>query len=174
MPAPILRSFGYVYGGGDGGTIYPSIAANNQNDLIVGSTYVDSTVFAGAVVAGFDSGNGGGAPDYTVFTKGGEAGYSIFFGGTRNRWGDYSATVVDPCDERTIWAIQEFADTPEPGFTFEGSRWSTWWTRTSEFAAGTLTGADCGGALVLQWNYVKPIDRPLQDWHWEFLIAPGF
>jgi outer membrane protein assembly factor BamA len=30
------------------------------------------------------------------------------------------------------------------------------------------------GALVLQWNYVKPIDRPLQDWYWEFLIAPGF
>ena len=30
------------------------------------------------------------------------------------------------------------------------------------------------GALVLQWNYVKPLDRPLQDWYWEFLIAPGF
>ncbi len=30
------------------------------------------------------------------------------------------------------------------------------------------------GALVLQWNYVEPIDRPLQDFYWEFLIAPGF
>ena len=30
------------------------------------------------------------------------------------------------------------------------------------------------GALVLTWNYVKPIDRPLQDWYWEFVIAPGF
>lgn len=30
------------------------------------------------------------------------------------------------------------------------------------------------GALVLQWNYVKPVDRPFQDWYWQFLIAPGF
>ncbi|MGH8441684.1 MAG: BamA/TamA family outer membrane protein, partial [Nevskiaceae bacterium] len=30
------------------------------------------------------------------------------------------------------------------------------------------------GALVLQWNYVNPIDRPNKDWYWEFVIAPGF
>jgi Tol biopolymer transport system component len=30
------------------------------------------------------------------------------------------------------------------------------------------------GALVLQWNYAKPLDRPGQDWYWQFLIAPGF
>jgi len=30
------------------------------------------------------------------------------------------------------------------------------------------------GAFVLQWNYVNPVDRPQQGWHWEFLIAPGF
>jgi hypothetical protein len=30
------------------------------------------------------------------------------------------------------------------------------------------------GVLVLQWNYVDPLDRPTQDWYWEFLIAPGF
>jgi Tol biopolymer transport system component len=30
------------------------------------------------------------------------------------------------------------------------------------------------GALTLSWNYVKPLDRPLQDWYWEFTIAPAF
>jgi Tol biopolymer transport system component len=30
------------------------------------------------------------------------------------------------------------------------------------------------GVLVLQWNYVDPLDRPEQDWYWEFLFAPGF
>ena len=30
------------------------------------------------------------------------------------------------------------------------------------------------GQLVIGWNYVKPLDRPLQDWYWEFVIAPGF
>jgi hypothetical protein len=30
------------------------------------------------------------------------------------------------------------------------------------------------GALTLSWNYVRPLDRPLQDWYWEFTIAPAF
>ena len=106
-----------------------------------------------------DPGNAGPLADVSVFTKGGEAGYSIFFGGARNRWGDYTATVVDPTDERTLWTIQEFADTPVAGFTFEGSRWSTWWARFSEFGPGSITGADCGGALVLECNQTTPPGR---------------
>jgi Tol biopolymer transport system component len=30
------------------------------------------------------------------------------------------------------------------------------------------------GVLVLQWHYVRPLDRPQQDFYWEFVIAPGF
>ncbi len=30
------------------------------------------------------------------------------------------------------------------------------------------------GQLVIGWNYVTPLDRPLQDSYWEFTIAPGF
>jgi hypothetical protein len=159
MPAPIIRSWGYIFGPAMSGGIYQSVAANNQNDLVVGFTYSDGANFASAAVSHFDNGNVGPAPDFSTFTKAGEAGYSIFFGGARNRWGDYSATVVDPCDERTIWSIQEYADTPEPGFTFEGSRWSTWWARCSEFAPSTLSGADCGGALVLECNSSAPPGR---------------
>ena len=32
--------------------------------------------------------------------------------GTRNRWGDYSFTDVDPNDDMTVWTFQEYADTP--------------------------------------------------------------
>ncbi|MFN0112324.1 MAG: proprotein convertase P-domain-containing protein [Blastocatellia bacterium] len=28
----------------------------------------------------------------------------------RRRWGDYSFTSVDPCDDMTLWTVQEFAD----------------------------------------------------------------
>jgi hypothetical protein len=52
--------------------------------------------------------------------KAGEAPYYRTFGGPRNRWGDYSATCVDPVDDTTLWTIQEYAKTPE-------STWGTWW-----------------------------------------------
>lgn len=39
---------------------------------------------------------------------------------------------------------------------------------------GTSIRLSLFGMLVLQWSYVKPLDRPLQDWYWEFIIAPGF
>lgn len=39
---------------------------------------------------------------------------------------------------------------------------------------GTSIRMSLFGVLVLQWSYVKPLDRPLQDWYWEFIIAPGF
>jgi uncharacterized repeat protein (TIGR01451 family) len=34
---------------------------------------------------------------------------------TETRWGDYSMTSLDPCDDMTLWTIQEFAATPVPG-----------------------------------------------------------
>ena len=33
--------------------------------------------------------------------------------GDRNRWGDYSDTVVDPTDPYTFWTFQEWASAPD-------------------------------------------------------------
>jgi hypothetical protein len=30
------------------------------------------------------------------------------------------------------------------------------------------------GFAVGQLSYVRPNDRPLKDWHWEFSLIPGF
>ena len=44
----------------------------------------------------------------------------------RNRWGDYSATVVDPDDDKKMWTIQEYAAASlGSGETYD--RWGTWW-----------------------------------------------
>jgi hypothetical protein len=42
-----------------------------------------------------------------------------------NRWGDYSATVVD-VDDKHFWTIQEYAATPVGSGDGSG-RWGTWW-----------------------------------------------
>ena len=58
-----------------------------------------------------------------VELKAGEAPYTKDFGSGRVRWGDYSATVVDPLNDIDMWTIQEYAATPDS----RGDRWGTWW-----------------------------------------------
>jgi hypothetical protein len=52
--------------------------------------------------------------------KAGEGSYYISSSGL-NRWGDYSATCVDPVNDLTLWTIQEYAHA--------GNLWGTWWGR---------------------------------------------
>ena len=50
--------------------------------------------------------------------KSGEANYVKTFGGSRNRWGDYSGVAVDPADG-SIWMFAEYAAAPI-------DKWGTW------------------------------------------------
>src|SRR5206468_12969140 len=59
--------------------------------------------------------------------------YFKTFGGTENRWGDYSNTSVDPTNDTDLWTIQEYAATPSGGF----DRWGTWWGKV--VPGGTVT-----------------------------------
>ena len=36
--------------------------------------------------------------------------YQRFFGGSRNRRGDYSGIALDPTDEKQLWVFNELAD----------------------------------------------------------------
>ena len=45
--------------------------------------------------------------------KTGVASYFQDFGSGRNRWGDYSATVIDPADPFTFWTFQEFVSSED-------------------------------------------------------------
>jgi hypothetical protein len=58
--------------------------------------------------------------------KAGEDSYIKDFGSGRVRWGDYSATVVDPVDDQAIWTIQEYA-AEDVGSSASADRWGTWW-----------------------------------------------
>ena len=76
-----------------------------------------------------------------VIYKEGEDYYSKTFSGTRNRWGDYSHTVIDPVNDRDLWTVQEYARL-RVGTTGQGtndSRWGTWWAKLNAPAgAGDL------------------------------------
>ena len=107
---------------------YPSIGVNKNDDVLIGYSRFSTNQYASANYSfrfGYDALNT--MRDSTVY-KAGEGFYYKTFGGSLNRWGDYSSTVVDPTDDQTLWTLQEYAATPL--LTGDGSgRWRTWWAK---------------------------------------------
>ena len=121
---------------------YPSIAVNKHNDVLIGFSEFESDDFADAGYAVRLGTDAAGTTRDPVVYKEGEDYYSKDFGGGRNRFGDYSATRLDPSNDRDIWTVQEYAGTrtaPNNLSTTNNSRWGTWWAKVAlPAAAGEL------------------------------------
>ena len=93
--------------------------------------------------------------------KAGEAPYFKTLGGTENRWGDFSATVVDPTDDTSFWTLQEYAMTHDTFIdnntnVVDRSRWGTWWGKFHPSDVLSPTGltatADNATQVTLRWT----------------------
>ena len=105
---------------------FPSIAVNKNNDVLVGYSRFSSQQYASANYSfrkGTDPLN---TMQSSYVVKAGESPYYKTFSGSENRWGDYSATVVDPVNDLDMWVIQEYAAMPAGS-----SLWGTWWGRVA-------------------------------------------
>jgi hypothetical protein len=100
---------------------YPSIAVNQDNVAAIGFSGSSTTEYAGGYYTIIRPSSGTAEP--VALLKAGLAPYWKTLNGTENRWGDFSATVVDPIDNVTFWTLQEYADSPISGI----SQWGTWW-----------------------------------------------
>lgn len=98
---------------------HPSLAVNDQGDVLIGMSAFSATMFASGAYAFRPSGGIFTAP--VIYALGGNR-YNLTLGGSGNRWGDYSATHVDPANGRDFWTIQEYADAVV-------DRWRTRWAR---------------------------------------------
>lgn len=88
---------------------YGSIAANELGDIVVGFSGSSETQFASAYAAvGETDAAGNVSFDDPILLQAGVADYERLDNSGRNRWGDYSATVLDPSDPLTFWTFQEF------------------------------------------------------------------
>jgi hypothetical protein len=103
---------------------FPSIAVNRNNDALVGYSRFSASQFASASYSFRASGDPANTLRADTLIKAGEASYFKTFSDTENRWGDYSASTVDPTNDTDFWTIQEFAGTPSGD-----DRWGTWWAR---------------------------------------------
>jgi hypothetical protein len=92
----------------------PSVMVSGQGHMAMGSSAAGTSEFANAATAGRLAGDPLGAlqspvlytASATAYNPPGDSGAS---NGAR-RWGDYSYTSLDPCDDMTMWTIQEFCD----------------------------------------------------------------
>lgn len=115
---PAVTDHGLI-GGADDARFYayPSLAVNGQGDTLIGMAAFADDIFASGAFAFRPAGGTFQAPN--LYAPG-QSTYVLTFSGTRNRWGDYSATHVDPLDGRNFWTVQEYAG-PEP------DRWRVRW-----------------------------------------------
>src|SRR5262249_51827158 len=113
---------------------YPSLAVNANNDVLLGFSTFSSGHFVRAAYAFRAGTDTAGTMRDPVVYKDGLDYYSKTFSGTRNRWGDFSHTVVDPANDKDMWTVQEYAATrtnPNTGTTDNGT-WGTWWARIAD------------------------------------------
>ena len=105
-----------------------------------------------------------------VIFRHGQRTYFQNFGGTQDRWGDYSSSCVDPTNNTDFWTIQEYAAAhstdPLRGWWDSHDRFATWFDRvnsqktppivitnmitsvTAFSATGGVNVTDDGGATV--------------------------
>jgi hypothetical protein len=106
-----LQQEGWIENPDDAYYYYPSIAVNSSGDVVVGFSGSNFDSFASAyAVIGTSAGGPGGAVTFgtPIKTQNGQASY-VVQSSDRNRWGDYSATTIDPADPGIFWTFQEWA-----------------------------------------------------------------
>lgn len=149
---------------------YGSIAVNDFGNMLIGFSGSGPSQFVSAYAAEGRTTGGVTTFDDPVLLKEGVSDYEVTFGAGRNRWGDYSATTLDPDDPFTFWTIQEWVSATDI--------WSTQITaiRLGPGPAGSmpiggaepttllLFGATAAGLGLARWRRRKlsysPWNRP--------------
>ena len=160
MPTPIVQS-GYVDNGAGTHYFFPSITANANNAVVLGFSYSDSTQYVDAAFTGRESTDTPGTMGAVTTCKAGEDSYVKDYGSGSVRWGDYSATVVDPADDLTFWTLQEYAET-DVGSGSSDDRWGTWWCQAQYPTAVELvsfTATPRRNGIRLDWETASELDN---------------
>jgi hypothetical protein len=111
-------------------TFMPSVAVDKCGNMGVGFAASGPTYYPGAYYAGRLATDPPGTLQAAGTLGAGLDYYYRAFGGSRNRWGDYSGIALDPADEVTLWVYNEYATTRGTvlgSYPLEDGRWATQW-----------------------------------------------
>lgn len=91
-------------------TFFPAVAVNAAGDMAVGFTVTGSGIFPSSAYAWRAAGDAPGTTRAPQVLRAGTDFYIRTFGGSANRWGDYSGAAVDPVDG-CFWISNQHAIT---------------------------------------------------------------
>ncbi len=90
----------------------PSIAMSGQGHMAIAMSSAGLARFPSIFAAGrlgTDTLGTNGTPSATQI-QASTTTYNLEAAGSKQRWGDYSQTTVDPCDNQSFWTVQEYCD----------------------------------------------------------------
>ena len=105
---------------------FASVAVNAMEDVMIGYGSFSSGQYASASYSFRYADDPPNTLRERYQFKEGLAPYYKTFGGSRNRWGDYTATCVDPVNDLDFWTIQEYAE-----LSASQDEWGTWWAKVN-------------------------------------------
>jgi hypothetical protein len=148
---------------------FPSIAVNKNDDALLGYSSFQDNQWASGSYSFRLAIDAPGTMQSESFVQPGKACYYKVISGVRNRWGDYSATVVDPTDDVRLWTLQEYAADPDLGYIYadQRDRWGTWWgaldpTPQVRIDDVTMNEGDTGSKdFVFTLTLTDPLGTPL-------------
>ena len=122
---------------------FPSIAVNSSGDVVIGFSGSGDSQFVSSYAAVGTTTGGATTFNTPMVLQTGMADYEILDGISRNRWGDYSATVVDPTDSTRFWTFQEVTTATDTwGVQITELRMTQQDTQTVTGGEITITGFD--------------------------------
>ena len=117
-----VLQFGQVTGNGKSFLAFPTLAVNANEDALIGfSVFSPKDHPSGGYAFRAATDPPGSFRSIQRYAKGGSTYFKVF-GGSKNRWGDYSATQVDPVDDLSFWTVQEMSAS-------EKDMWATRWAK---------------------------------------------
>jgi hypothetical protein len=106
-------------------TFMPSVMVDQNGAMAIGFALSGPSTYAGAYYTCRASTDPPGTVQSTGVLQAGVDYYLRTFGGSRNRWGDYSGMALDPSDELTFWVYNEYAMLRGTSIGGEDGRWAT-------------------------------------------------
>ncbi len=117
-----------VFGANGFWHFYPSIDVDVNGNVALAYSRSGPTEYIGAFFTGRLANDPPGFMGSQPIAEG-QGNYVVTYGGTRNRWGDYTGIVLDPVDQNRFWALSEFA-----------AATNTWGTRVGKISVEPLAG----------------------------------
>lgn len=133
---------------------YPSLAVNNHFDVLLGYNAFSSAVYPSAYYRMYPNDTVLNAPQSEQLVHFGQGPYVDIYQG-QNRWGDWSASCVDPLNDGALWTLQEYSLPPS---TSDSGRWGVWWVEvTPAYDLVLAMRASTNRVVVgqpLQWSLI--------------------